>query len=106
MRIVHGVGEPPVSLAVRPELLRSEKERVRSVLSHLARGAGVKSRAVWLVRGEPAVALLDAEANGIVLSSLFGRSDSRVYGKSIKGGKSEHTLSLEEREAVDRALRR
>ncbi len=60
VRIVHCVREPPVSLAVRPELLRSEKERVRSVLSHLARGAGVKSRAVWLVRGEPAVALLDA----------------------------------------------
>lgn len=48
VRIVHCVREPPIPLAVRPELLRRETQRVRSVLGHLARGAGLKSRAVRL----------------------------------------------------------
>jgi hypothetical protein len=50
-----------------------------------------------------ALALLDRELNGVVLSSLFGRTDSRVYAKEIAGGCSQHTLSDEEKEAVHRA---
>jgi hypothetical protein len=51
-----------------------------------------------------ALALLDAKNNGIVISNLFSRVDSRVYAKRINGGRSEHTLSGEEREAVDKAV--
>ena len=35
-----------------------------------------------------AVALLDAHDNGVVMSSIFGREDSRSYAKPIVGGKS------------------
>jgi hypothetical protein len=51
-----------------------------------------------------ALALLDAKNNGVVISNLFSRVDSRVYAKRINGGRSEHTLSGEEREAVDKAV--
>ena len=51
-----------------------------------------------------ALALLDAKSDGVVISSLFGRSESRVYAKSVNGGKSEHTLSSEEQVAVKKAL--
>lgn len=50
-----------------------------------------------------ALALLDREMNGVVLSSLYSRSESRVYAKEVSGGQSQHALSDEEREALRRA---
>lgn len=51
-----------------------------------------------------AIALLDAHDNGIILSSLYGRSESRTYAKPIVGGKSTYQLSEEEKEAIARAM--
>jgi len=50
-----------------------------------------------------AIALLDARDNGLVLSSLYGRSESRVYAKPIMGGHSTYPLSEEEKDAIARA---
>lgn len=50
------------------------------------------------------LALLDGRENGLVLSCLFGRSESRVYAKSVNGSKSQHVLSSEEEEAIRIAL--
>lgn len=50
-----------------------------------------------------AVALLDGEDNGVVLSSLYGRSESRIYAKPIQGGTSTYKLSDEEKEAIQKA---
>ncbi|HOK54555.1 MAG TPA: DUF4446 family protein [Armatimonadota bacterium] len=50
-----------------------------------------------------ALALLDGNMNGVVLSNLYGRTDSRVYAKEIVNGSSAHTLSNEEKEAIRRA---
>lgn len=50
-----------------------------------------------------AIALLDGYENGLVLSSLYGRSESRIYAKPIHGGKSSYVLSDEEREALAKA---
>ena len=51
-----------------------------------------------------AVALLDAEQNGIVLSSVYSRNDARVYSKSLVQGRSQHQLSREEQSAIAQAL--
>lgn len=51
-----------------------------------------------------AIALLDANNNGLVLSSLYGRSESRVYAKPIKDGCSSYALSEEEKSAIARAI--
>jgi hypothetical protein len=51
-----------------------------------------------------AIALLDAEGNGIVLSSLHGRADTRIFAKQVHGGRSKHTLSDEEQDAIRKAL--
>jgi hypothetical protein len=57
-----------------------------------------------------ALALADPEANGVVLSSLHARNQTRVYGKAVARGVAEGALSPEEnealREATDRALGR
>lgn len=50
-----------------------------------------------------AIALLDGLDNGVVISSLYGRSESRVYAKPIQGGKSTYMLSDEEKEALAKA---
>jgi hypothetical protein len=51
-----------------------------------------------------AIALLDDGRDGIVISSLHGRSNTRVFAKPIKDGGSEHTLSDEESQAIRMAI--
>ncbi|MHB8171687.1 MAG: DUF4446 family protein [Thermincolia bacterium] len=50
-----------------------------------------------------AVALLDQKGDGVVISSLYGREESRIYGKPIKQGKSTYALTDEELEAITKA---
>jgi hypothetical protein len=51
-----------------------------------------------------ALALLDENGDGFVLSSLHARAGTRVYGKAIARGASESNLSAEESEALRMAL--
>jgi hypothetical protein len=50
------------------------------------------------------IALLDAERNGVVLSSIVRRDTARIYCKQVVDGRGELELSPEEAEAVRRAL--
>jgi hypothetical protein len=49
-------------------------------------------------------ALLDDQGNGVVLTSINGRQETRVYAKPVTLGTSSHNLSLEEEESIRRAL--
>jgi hypothetical protein len=49
-------------------------------------------------------AMLDEHGSGVVLTSINGRQETRVYAKPVTGGVSTHNLSLEEEEAIRRAL--
>lgn len=51
-----------------------------------------------------AIALLDVLGNGVVVSSIHGRGETRVFAKSVAGGRSTHQLSDEEQDAIRRAL--
>ena len=51
-----------------------------------------------------AIALLDQDGTGIVLSSLHGRTETRIFAKQIANGKSTHSLSDEEQQAIRAAL--
>lgn len=68
-------------------------------------------RKVGLVRFNPyrevggnqsfSLALLDDELNGVVISALHGRNNTRIYAKPVLSGKeSRYNLSDEEKEAV------
>ena len=50
-----------------------------------------------------ALALLDGKGDGVVLSSLYGRNESRIYGKPILRGTSTYHLTAEERTALGKA---
>lgn len=49
------------------------------------------------------VALLNAKGDGVVFTSVYGRSESRVYSKSIQDGHASHALSQEEQQALRQA---
>ena len=47
-----------------------------------------------------AIALLDDRRDGVVISSLHGRSNTRLFAKPVAAGTSPHTLSDEEAQAI------
>ena len=49
-------------------------------------------------------ALLDERGDGVVVTSINGRQDTRVYAKPVARGTSDHNLSEEEVEAIREAL--
>ncbi|HEY7280884.1 MAG TPA: DUF4446 family protein [Actinomycetota bacterium] len=49
-------------------------------------------------------ALLDDRGDGVVMTSINGRQDTRVYAKPVHAGTSDHNLSEEEVEAIREAL--
>lgn len=49
-------------------------------------------------------ALLDDRGDGMVLSAINGRAETRCYSKPITAGSSEHSLSDEERTALEAAI--
>jgi hypothetical protein len=51
-----------------------------------------------------AIAMLDALGNGVVLSSLHSRTDTRVFAKPVLSGRSKFQLSDEEQDAIKKAL--
>jgi Na+-transporting methylmalonyl-CoA/oxaloacetate decarboxylase gamma subunit len=53
-----------------------------------------------------ALAILDADGDGFVVSSLHARAGTRVYAKSVARGRSDVALSDEEAEALRQALAR
>jgi hypothetical protein len=95
--------------------LRADVEDLRGVLGR-AGGAGSGAlRHVAVVRYDAfadlagalsfSAALLDDAGDGLVLSSINGRSETRTYAKGVRGGMSETPLSPEEHEAIAGALR-
>jgi hypothetical protein len=47
-----------------------------------------------------AIALLDDRRDGVVISSLHGRANTRVFAKPVADGSSPHNLSDEEAQAI------
>jgi hypothetical protein len=49
-------------------------------------------------------AMLDDHGTGVVMTSISGRQDTRVYAKPVVDGQSQYNLSTEEEEAIRKAL--
>lgn len=52
------------------------------------------------------IALLDDDANGLVLSSIYGREESRSYAKPVLQGQSKYALADEEKQVLQEAMSR
>ncbi len=86
--------------------LRGEVERLRceaaGALRHLAvvrydAFGDMGGRLSW------SLALVDDEGDGVVLTSIHGRSDARSYAKNLTGWAGDQPLSPEEEAAVGQA---
>lgn len=49
------------------------------------------------------IAMLNQEGDGLVLSSINNRVETRLYAKPVIAGKSRHNLSTEEKEVIYKA---
>ncbi|AGA59787.1 MAG: DUF4446 domain-containing protein [Thermobacillus sp.] len=50
-----------------------------------------------------AVAIVNEERSGVVLSGIHSREETYVYAKPVKGGESTYPLTPEERQAIEQA---
>lgn len=50
------------------------------------------------------LALLNEENTGVVLNGIYSREMSNIYAKPITKGKSNYTISDQEKEAIDMAI--
>ena len=88
----------------------TELERLSQLHEHLELRSRGSLQHIGLVRFNPfedtgsdqsfAIALLDERRDGIVLSSLHGRGQTRLFAKPVEGGDSTHALSDEEAQAI------
>lgn len=49
------------------------------------------------------LALLDDHGNGVVMTSIYGRTEARTYAKSVEAWTCQQPLSPEESDAIERA---
>lgn len=88
-----------------------ELDRLHAFLEERSRGS---LQHIGMVRFNPfedtgsdqsfAIALLDDRRDGMVLSSLHGRSNTRLFAKPVENGESKHALSAEEAQAIHIAV--
>jgi len=89
---------PPDLEVLRDEVVRLRADAVET-LRHLA---VVRYDAFGDMGGHLSwsLALLDDGGNGVVLTSIHGRSDARTYAKNVAGWSCDAQLSPEEAEAI------
>ena len=89
------------------EQLDAENKRIDALLQTAITRVGVVRFRAFDDMGSDlsyAVAMLDSHNNGVILSSIFGREDSRSYVKPIENGNSSYTMTEEEEKALNDAM--
>jgi hypothetical protein len=90
------------------ELAHRSEEVGRKVERTIQRIGVVRFNAFPDVGGDQSfvIALLDNQGDGVVISSLQGRTGNRVYAKPLRRWDSTYALSDEEKQAIAKAYRR
>lgn len=96
---------------IRAELVSAQQE-----IGHLRAQLRSKVSSARLVRFNAfqdlgsdlsfSLALIDDEKNGVVLSSIYGREESRTYAKPVQAGSSSYTLTEEEMQVISQAAQK
>jgi hypothetical protein len=104
-----------VALQGRIDGLHRTVDEVAAALSRLERRVDSTVSRLAVVRYDAyentgghqsaSVALLDDSRTGVVLSAIQGRDYARIYVKELDDGRAAVSLSPEEQEAVDRAMK-
>ena len=104
-----------VSLQGRVDGLHRALDEVTAALGRLERRVDATVSRLAVVRYDAyentgghqsaSVALLDASRSGVVLSAIQGRDYARIYVKELDDGRAAVSLSPEEQQAVERAMK-
>ncbi len=87
--------------------LRDYADALRVLIAQgLSRAATVRYDAYDDMGGRMSfsTALLDERGDGVIVTSINGRVETRTYAKTVTGAQSAHNLSAEEETAIRRAL--
>jgi len=89
-------------------------KRIFEKISKLEKISEISFQKVGVVRYNPfkdvggdqsfSVALLDGQNSGFVITSLYMRERTRVFAKPVMQGRSEYSLSEEEKRAINKAM--
>jgi hypothetical protein len=109
-RLPRPVSRPPARRLSRARSAPLTSMEVTNQLEELRADAATALRHVAVVRYDAfgdmgghlswSLALLDDAGDGVVVTSIHGRSDSRTYAKNIAGWTASSQLSPEESEAI------
>lgn len=89
------------------ETMLTEQAAIRNIQSNTIQKIGfIKYNAFENIGNDLsfALTLLDGNNNGICLSSIYGRNESRVFSKPIYHGRASVALSQEEQDSLNEAL--
>jgi hypothetical protein len=101
-----------VILTLKDQLKDSldQQDRLEQELISLKTNSSYAVSKIGLVRFNPfsgsggnfsfSLAILDSHNTGVVITSMYGREQNRIYTKKIDNGKSETQLTQEEDQAV------
>lgn len=106
-RMMIGCIDSTKAVADENAKLWEENKAIKDLLSNaLTKVAIVRFRAFEDMGSDLsyAVAMLDSHNNGVVLSSIFAREDSRSYAKPIVNGTSTYPMTSEEEDALRQAM--
>jgi len=107
-RQVRATGSPADADDLPPDVLalRQEVAALRLDLADSLRNLAVVRYDAFTDSGGKlswSLALLDDDGDGVVLTSIHGRTDARTYAKSIAAWRCEQALSPEEQDAIENA---
>ena len=106
-RMMIGCIDSTKAVADENAKLWEENKEIKELLSNaLTKVAVVRFRAFEDMGSDLsyAVAMLDSHNNGVVMSSIFARNDSRSYVKPIVDGTSTYSMTAEEEDALKQAM--
>ena len=86
--------------------LKQKSSKMERILNNVIMGISLKRYNAFKDTGSDlsfSLALLNKQNQGVVLTSIFGREETRVYAKDVAEGKSNYNLSEEEVKALSQA---
>ncbi len=96
------------------EKLKKENEKIKEEITKIKEEKKTFLQNIGIIRFNPfseaggnqsfSLAFLNGKGDGIVITSLYTKEGNRIYGKPLKEGGSEYSLSKEEEKAIKMAL--
>ena len=107
VEVVAGYATDVEKLEGRTDALDKRQAELFALLGRSTRNLGVRQYDAFEDMGGKmsfSAALVDDHGDGVIITSINGRTESRTYAKPLESGTSLHNLSSEEQAAISEAL--